>query len=121
VFPADGLDYEICFGSGYEMKVSRVWDSPEQMAAFGARVHPILEELGIDHGLLRYSKYITSSDGQGSSVTDSGSAVQDIDRAKAKASGTETGLTERALATSASSGPPEHPRDLPVRGSAPTP
>jgi hypothetical protein len=50
VFPADGLDYEICFGSGDKMKVSQVWDSREQMEAFGARLRPILEELKIDPG-----------------------------------------------------------------------
>lgn len=50
VFPADGLDYEICFGSGDKMKVSQVWDSQEQMEAFGARLMPILQELGIDSG-----------------------------------------------------------------------
>jgi hypothetical protein len=27
VFPADGLDYEICFGSEGNLKVSQVWDS----------------------------------------------------------------------------------------------
>jgi hypothetical protein len=50
VLPADGLDYEICFGSGNEHKVSQVWDSKEQMEAFGARLMPILAELGIDPG-----------------------------------------------------------------------
>jgi len=50
VFPADGLDYEICFGSGDKMKVSQVWDSQEQLDAFGARLMPILAELGIDPG-----------------------------------------------------------------------
>ena len=50
VFPADGLDYELCFGSGDRMKVSQVWDSQEQMAAFGERLTPILAELGIDPG-----------------------------------------------------------------------
>jgi hypothetical protein len=50
VFPADGLDYEICFGSGDKMKVSQVWDSQEQMEAFGARLMPILQELGIESG-----------------------------------------------------------------------
>jgi len=48
VFPADGLDYEICFGSGDKHKVSQVWDSKEQMEAFGARITPILAELGIN-------------------------------------------------------------------------
>jgi len=31
--PADGLDYEVCFGSGDKMKVSIVWDSKEQLDA----------------------------------------------------------------------------------------
>jgi hypothetical protein len=50
VFPAEGLDYEICFGSGDNLKVSQVWDSKEQLDAFGARLMPILAELGIDPG-----------------------------------------------------------------------
>ena len=50
VFPADGLDYEICFGSGDSLKVSQVWDSKEQLDAFGARLMPILAELGINPG-----------------------------------------------------------------------
>jgi hypothetical protein len=50
VFPADGLDYEICFGSEGQLKVSQVWDTPAQMEAFGQRLMPILVELGIDPG-----------------------------------------------------------------------
>ena len=50
VFPAEGLDYEICFGSEGNLKVSQVWDSQEQLDAFGARLGPILAELGIDPG-----------------------------------------------------------------------
>ncbi len=50
VFPAEGLDYEICFGSGDKHKVSQVWDTKEQMDAFGARLAPILAELGINPG-----------------------------------------------------------------------
>jgi hypothetical protein len=50
VFPADGLDYEICFGSGDKLRVSQVWDSHEQLDAFGARLMPILAELGINPG-----------------------------------------------------------------------
>jgi hypothetical protein len=50
VLPADGLDYEICFGSGDNFKVSQVWDSKEQLEAFGARLGPILAELGINPG-----------------------------------------------------------------------
>ena len=50
VSPAEGLDYEICFGSGDNLQVSLVWDSQEQLDAFGARLGPILAELGIDPG-----------------------------------------------------------------------
>ena len=50
VFPADGLDYELCFGSGDNLKVSQVWDSREQMEAFGERLRPFLEEFGINPG-----------------------------------------------------------------------
>jgi hypothetical protein len=50
VFPADGLDYEICFGSDGNLKVSQVWDSQQQLEAFGARLRPILADLGINPG-----------------------------------------------------------------------
>ena len=48
--PADGLDYEIAFGSGDQIKVSLVWDSREHFEAFAVRLMPILEEFGIDPG-----------------------------------------------------------------------
>jgi hypothetical protein len=50
VLPAEGLEFEICFGSGDHMKVSQVWDTQEQLEAFGARLMPILDDLGIDPG-----------------------------------------------------------------------
>ena len=50
VFPADGLDYELCFGSDGDLKVSQVWDSREQLEAFGERLRPILAEMEIDPG-----------------------------------------------------------------------
>jgi hypothetical protein len=50
VFPADGLDYELCFGSNDNLKVSQVWDSQEQLDAFGDRLRPVLTELGINPG-----------------------------------------------------------------------
>src|SRR3954471_7721165 len=50
ISPADGLDYELCFGSGDKMKVSLVWDSKEQFDAFAARLMPILAEVGVDPG-----------------------------------------------------------------------
>ena len=50
VFPADGLDYELCFGSEGKLKVSQVWDSKEQLDAFGERLKPILSDMGINPG-----------------------------------------------------------------------
>jgi hypothetical protein len=50
ISPADGLDYEICFGSPGNMQVSLVWDSQEHLDAFVPRLMPILAELGIDPG-----------------------------------------------------------------------
>jgi hypothetical protein len=50
VFPAEGLDYELCFGAEGNLKVSQVWDTKEHMEAFGARLQPILEEVGVNPG-----------------------------------------------------------------------
>jgi hypothetical protein len=47
-FPADGLDYHVCFGSDRNLHVSEIWDSREQMQAFGERLMPILAEVGIE-------------------------------------------------------------------------
>ncbi len=49
-FPPDGLDYHICFGSEGSLRVSEVWDSREQLEAFGERLMPILAEVGIETG-----------------------------------------------------------------------
>ncbi len=50
IAPADGLDYEVCFGTGDQMRVSIVWDTQEQLETFAARLMPILVEFGIDPG-----------------------------------------------------------------------
>jgi hypothetical protein len=50
VFPAEGLDYEVCYGSGDKMRVSQVWDTRENLDAFGERLKPILQEVGINPG-----------------------------------------------------------------------
>jgi len=47
-FPPDGLDYHVCFGSEGNLRVSEIWDSPEQFAAFGERLMPILAKVGIE-------------------------------------------------------------------------
>ena len=49
-FPPDGLDYHVCFGSDGNLRVSEIWDSQQQLEAFGQRLMPILSEVGIDPG-----------------------------------------------------------------------
>ncbi len=49
-FPPDGLDYHVCFGSDGNLRVSEIWDSKEQLAAFGERLMPLLAEVGISPG-----------------------------------------------------------------------
>ena len=46
-WPPDGLDYHVCFGSEGNLLVSEIWDSREQLDAFGERLMPILGEVGI--------------------------------------------------------------------------
>ena len=47
-FPPDGLDYHVCFGSDGNLRVSEIWDSREQFAAYGERLMPILADTGIE-------------------------------------------------------------------------
>lgn len=50
IFPPDGLDYHVCFGTDGNLRVSEIWDSQEQLDAFGEQLMPILSEVGIDPG-----------------------------------------------------------------------
>jgi hypothetical protein len=47
-WPPDGLDYHVFFGSDDNLHVSEIWDSQEQLAAFGERLMPILADIGIE-------------------------------------------------------------------------
>jgi hypothetical protein len=49
-FPPDGCDYHVCFGTEGSLRVSEIWDSREQLDAFGERLMPVLSEVGIDPG-----------------------------------------------------------------------
>lgn len=49
-FPPDGLDYHVCFGTDGSLKVSEIWDSREQLEAFGERLMPVLSDVGIEPG-----------------------------------------------------------------------
>jgi hypothetical protein len=43
----DGLEYHVLFGSEGDLRVSEIWDSQEQLDAFGEHLLPILSDLGI--------------------------------------------------------------------------
>jgi hypothetical protein len=47
-WPPDGLQLHVLFGSENDLKVSEIWDSQEQLQAFGERMMPILDEIGIE-------------------------------------------------------------------------
>ena len=47
-FPPEGMELHVAFGPDDNMRVSEVWDSREQLQAFGDRLMPILTEIGIE-------------------------------------------------------------------------
>jgi hypothetical protein len=49
-FPPEGMDYHVCFGTDGTLRVSEIWDSREQLAAFGERLMPVLADIGIEPG-----------------------------------------------------------------------
>lgn len=49
-WPPDGMDYHVCFGEDGDLRVSEIWDSQEQLEAFGERLMPILSAVGIQPG-----------------------------------------------------------------------
>ena len=49
-FPPDGMDLHVCFLADGNLRVSEIWDSREQLDAFGQRLMPVLQDVGIDPG-----------------------------------------------------------------------
>ena len=47
--PADGFDYHVAFLSEGQLLVSEVWDSPQQLEAFGKRIMPLLADVALEH------------------------------------------------------------------------
>jgi hypothetical protein len=47
-WPPEGLAYHVAFRSGGSLRVSEIWDSREQMDAFGERLMPVLKDVGIE-------------------------------------------------------------------------
>ena len=46
-WPPDGMEYHVAFTSGGNFRVSEIWDSREQLEAFGQRLMPLLAEIGV--------------------------------------------------------------------------
>jgi hypothetical protein len=48
----DGLEYHVCFGSEGNLRVSEIWDSREQLQAYGQRLMgmPVLADIPFDSG-----------------------------------------------------------------------
>jgi hypothetical protein len=47
-WPPGGLEFHVFFGSEGNLRVSEIWDSREQLEAFGERLMPILADIGIE-------------------------------------------------------------------------
>lgn len=47
-WPPDGLEYHVAFGPDGSMKVSEIWSSTDQQAAFSEHLMPVLEDVGIE-------------------------------------------------------------------------
>ena len=47
-WPPDGLQSHVLFGSEGDLKISEIWNSEEQLQAFGERLMPILSDVGIE-------------------------------------------------------------------------
>jgi hypothetical protein len=46
-WPAEGCRLHVCFGPENDMRVSEVWESAEQLQAFGDKLRPKIEQAGI--------------------------------------------------------------------------
>ncbi len=42
------MDFHVLFGTEGNLRVSEIWDSREQLEAFGERLMPILADIGIE-------------------------------------------------------------------------
>jgi hypothetical protein len=47
-WPPEGLAYHVAFKSEGNLRVSEIWDSREDFDAFGKRLMPVLQEVGIE-------------------------------------------------------------------------
>jgi hypothetical protein len=45
--PADGQQLHVCFGNDGDLRISEIWENEDKMHAFGEKLMPILEEVGV--------------------------------------------------------------------------
>lgn len=49
-WPPPGCQLHVCFGDEQDIRVSEIWESQEQLQAFGEKLRPRLEAAGIQLG-----------------------------------------------------------------------
>ncbi len=47
-YPPDGRQYHVCFGTDGDLYVSEVWNSLEQLQAYGEILMPMLADAGVE-------------------------------------------------------------------------
>ena len=47
-YPPDGREFHVCFGTDGDLHVSEIWDSPEQLQAYGEILMPMLAGAGVE-------------------------------------------------------------------------
>jgi hypothetical protein len=47
MWPPDGMLLHVLFGTEGDLKVSEIWESAQQLTAFGERLLPVLNEVGV--------------------------------------------------------------------------
>jgi hypothetical protein len=47
-YPPDGRQYHVCFGTDGDLHVSEVWNSLEQLQAYGESLMPMLADAGVE-------------------------------------------------------------------------
>ncbi len=46
-WPAEGCQVHVCFGDEHDIRVSEIWESQEQLQAFGEKLRPRIEQAGV--------------------------------------------------------------------------
>ena len=49
-WPPEGMELHVMFGPNDALRVSEIWDSKEQLEAFGEKLMPVLSDIGIEPG-----------------------------------------------------------------------